>query len=326
LREGFIPEDYQTQMSSLNVRSAIEWFLRNSGVFRGDKRYFFSQHLHLMDLIDFIKSLIIENHLTDNWTKIIITEGEALRIIQLSDAFVNSFVNDWFEYDSKPLFGFTPLINISSGEQHFLNLFSVLYYHAENIKAGVDIDIHSFDSLEYIDNDILLLLDEGDNAFHPQWKKEYVKTLRSIVPVIFAGYNIQIIITSHDPLTLSDIPKNNIVFLERGTSGTVIGNSSLKHTFGANISDLLKDSFFLNDGQIGNFVGDIIDESIKEIQSGDIKTERRHALERIIKTIDEPIIKFKLAEMLSSSSGDSEFERELLDIEIKRLQEKRRNV
>ncbi len=327
LEEGFIADDYETQMGSLNVKSAIEWFLQNSGVRQGDKRYSFSQHLILLDLIDFVKSLITQENISyDNWRKIIVTEDEALKLIELYDTFTNSFINDWFEYDGKPAFEFTPSIKVSSGEQHFLNLFSVLYSHAENIRAGVDIDVHSHNSLGHIKNDILLLLDEGDNAFHPQWKKEYVKNLRTYLPIIFEGFNLQIIITSHDPLTLSDIPKNSIVFLEKGAFGTVIGDSATKHTFGANLSDLLKDSFFLNDGQIGDFVADKIDETIQEIRNGDIKPERRRTLERVIKTIDEPIIKFKLAEMLRDAIGDTEFERELLDNEIKRLQEIRRSI
>lgn len=326
LQEGYIGEDYKVQIGQLNVRSAIEWLLRNSGVYQGTSRYSFSQNLEMVDLIDYVRSLIILKNLTDNWLKIIITEEEALKVIELSDAFTNSFVNNWFKYDKKPIFGYLPLISVSSGEQQFLNLFSVLYYHADNIKASVDIDLHSFDSLKYIQKDILLLLDEADNAFHPQWKKEYVKNLRSIIPTIFKDYNIQIIITSHDPLTLSDFPKNNVIFMEKGVTGTMIGDSYSKQTFGANISDLLKDSFFLSDGQIGAFVAEQIDETIEEIQKGDIKLERKQILERIIRAIDEPIIKFKLAEMLSESSGDNQFERELLDNEITRLQNKRRLI
>lgn len=326
LDEGYINKDYEAQIVQLKVRSAIEWLLRNSGVRQGTSHYSFSQNLEMIYLIDYVRSLIILKNLTDNWLKIIITEEEALKVIELSDAFTNSFVNNWFKYEKKPVFGYLPLINVSSGEQQFMNLFSVLYYHAENIKAGVDIDLHSFDSLKYIRKDILLLLDEADNAFHPQWKKEYVRNLRSIIPTIFKDYNIQIIITSHDPLTLSDFPKNNVIFLEKVATGTTIGDSYEKHTFGANISDLLKDSFFLSDGQIGAFVADKIDETIEEIKKGDLRLERKEKLERIIRAIDEPIIKFKLAEMLSEFSGDNQFERELLDNEITRLQNKRRSI
>ena len=326
LNEGYLAEDYEDQISQRDVRSAVEWFLHNSGVYQGENRYNFSQNLEILNLIDYVRSLIIPENLTDNWLIINISEEEALRVIELSDALMNSFVNEWFTYDKKPMFGYLPLIFISSGEQQFLNLFSVLYNHAENIKNGVSIDLHSFNSLEYIEKDILLLLDESDNAFHPQWKKEYIKNLRSIIPAIFEGFNIQIIITSHDPLTLSDFPKNNVVFLEKGAAGTIVGDSQYKHTFGANISDLLKDSFFLNDGQIGAFVADKIDQTISEIHKGDISAENRQRLERIITALDEPIIKFKLAEMLSESLGDSQFEKELLDNEITRLQEKRKFI
>ena len=326
LQEGYIAKDYKEEIKQRDVRSAIEWFLHNSGVYQGDNRYLFSQNSEMLTLIDYVRSLVKEENLTDNWLKINITEEEALRVIDLSEAFTNSFINDWFVYDKKPIFSYLPLISISSGEQQFLNLFSVLYYHAENIKAGVDIDLHSFNSLRYIRRDILLLLDESDNAFHPQWKKEYIKNLRSIVPEIFKDFNIQIIITSHDPLTLSDFPKNNVVFLEKAANVTTVGSSESKHTFGANISDLLKDSFFLNDGQIGAFVAERIDQLIVEIKRGGINEENRRKIERIIVTIDEPIIKFKLAEMLSEATGSGQFERDLIDDEILRLQNKKRLI
>lgn len=323
LEEGYIPDDYENQMKQMDVRSAFEWFLLNSGVYRAEKKYSFSKNLVMLDLLDFVRSLITPESLTDNWLKIIVTEEDTLKVIELSDAFTNSFINGWFKYNSKPIFGYLPLISVSSGEQQFLNLFSVLHYHAENIKNRVNIDVHSFNSLKHVKKDILLLLDEADNAFHPQWKKEYVNNLRKILPVIFEGYNIQIIITSHDPLTLSDFPKNNVVFLEKGGTGTIVSNSNTKHTFGANISDLLKDSFFLQDSQIGGFVAEKIDETILEIRKGDINLVNKQKLERIIRAIDEPIIKFKLAEMLNDTLGDNQFERELLDNEIIRLQEKR---
>jgi hypothetical protein len=326
LDEGILPEDYDVQLEQRDVRAAFEWFLMNAGVYQGNESYLFSQHSILLELLDYVRSLIGENRLTDNWRQLIINEEEALRIIDLYDAFNNSFINDWFNYDSKPMFGFKPDITVSSGEQQFLNLFSTLYYHAQNIKADVDIDLHSFKSLENIGDDILLLLDEGDNAFHPQWKKEYVNYLRNIIPLIFEGYNIQIIITSHDPLTLSDIPKNNIVFIEKGEFGSVIGQSNNKRTFGANLSDLLKDSFFLQDGQIGSYVAEVIDLMIEDIRANRLDAQRRQHIERIIHAIDEPILKFKLAEMLSEATGEDEFERHLLDEEIRRLQERRNRI
>ncbi|SDE84854.1 hypothetical protein SAMN05216464_11039 [Mucilaginibacter pineti] len=326
LDEGSLPEDYEEQLQQRDVRAGFEWFLKNAAVFQGDENYSFSQHTVLLELIDYVRSLINEESLTDNWRRLVINEEQALHIIELYDAFNNSFINDWFSYDSKPLFGFKPDITVSSGEQQFLNLFSTLYYHAQNIKADVDIDLHSFHSLAHIGDNILLLLDEGDNAFHPQWKKEYVKYLRNILPLIFEGYHLQVIITSHDPLTLSDIPKNNVVFVEKGEFGSLIGQSDNKRTFGANLADLLKDSFFLQDGQIGSYVAEVIDIIIDDIRHNRLDTQRRQTIERIIHALDEPILKFKLAEMLSAATGEQDFERQLLDEEIRRLRERRNRI
>jgi hypothetical protein len=126
---------------------------------------------------------------------------------------------------------------------------------------------------------------------------------------------VQIIITSHDPLTLSDIPKNNIVFLEKTNQITKVANSYHKRTLGANISDLLKDSFFMEDGQMGSFISNEIDQIIDDIKQGQLSIEKKKRIERIIFCIDEPIIRFKLAEMLSATLENKEFEIEIIDDE-----------
>lgn len=326
LEKGIIPEDFEEQIVKLDVRGCIQWFLENTGVSSGEEKYGFSQHIVLLELIDYIVSLLGSERVTDNWRKIIIHESEALRIIELYDEFNESFNNEWFNFDVQPLFGFRPDIAVSSGEQSFLNLFSTLYYHAENIETGIDIDEHNFHSLNHIQKDIILLLDEGDNAFHPQWKKAYVRYLRELLPLIFRRFNVQVIVTSHDPLTLSDLPKNNVVYLERIEGHTRLGSSNEKRTFGANIADLLKDSFFIKDGQIGDFVAQVIDGIIRDIRNNNISADRRIEIERIIMTIDEPVLRFKLAEMLAEVLGDRKFELQLIDEEIRRLEKRRGDI
>lgn len=326
LREGYIPDDYQEQIAARNVRESILWFLENAGVFAGNDKYSFSAHISGVELIDYILSITTEESFTDNWRKIHISQNQAYQIIQRYEAFNNSFINEWFDYDKTPMFFFTPDIVISSGEQAFLNLFSLLFYHAQNIRNKVDVDYHTFDSISKIGKDILLLIDEGDNAFHPQWKKEYVKYIRDTVPIIFEGYNIQIIITSHDPLTLSDFPKNNVVFMQKENGRTKIGTSSSKLTLGANVSDLLKDSFFINDGQIGSFIAGVLDNIINRINNKLLDENQIQEIQRIIQALDEPILKFKLAEMLSNATGNEGFEKQLIDDEIHRLTQRRRSL
>ncbi|RZJ91506.1 MAG: hypothetical protein EOO20_04795 [Chryseobacterium sp.] len=326
LEEGYISEDYHEKISSLEVRYAMQWFFENAGVFKGEEKHSFANYLSLFDLIDYIISIHDDDSITDNWRKINVYNDQALMIMRLYNVFNNSFIGNWFNYVEKPMFRFRPDMVISSGEQSFLNLFSTLYYHAENIKNGVDIDLHSSASLEYINDKVLLLIDEGDNAFHPQWKKEYVKYLRQILPLIFSGYKLQVIITSHDPLTLSDLPKNNVIFLEKMSSFTVLGQPNYRRTFGANISDLFKDTFFMKDGQIGSFVAGVIGDVISDIKTRSLDPGRVQEIRRLINCIDEPIIKFKLGEMLSEATDDKSLEKQLIDEEIIRLQERRNRI
>jgi predicted ATP-binding protein involved in virulence len=63
-------------------------------------------------------------------------------------------------------------------------------------------------------NDILLFIDEGDATFHPEWKIKYVNSILKIFPEICKEKTIQIIFTTHDPLTLSDILDSNIIYLK----------------------------------------------------------------------------------------------------------------
>jgi hypothetical protein len=117
------------------------------------------------------------------------------------------------------------------------------------------------------------------------------------------------------------LPKNNVVYLERTDGVTRLGKADNKRTLGANISDLLKDSFFIQDGQIGGFIAGVIDEMITDIRNRHISADRKTAIERIIHAIDEPVLKFKLAEMLTEALGSREFELQLIDEEIRRLQQ-----
>jgi len=50
------------------------------------------------------------------------------------------------------------------------------------------------------------------------------------------------------------------------------------------------------------------------------------SIERIINALDEPIIKFKLAEKLGAATGNRSFELKLLEDEIARLQARRGQI
>jgi len=113
--------------------------------------------------------------------------------------------------------------------------------------------------------DILFLIDEPDLSLHPEWQRKYLNEFMSTFLNTKKG--IHLILTSHSPFLLSDIPKQNIIFLDTYEDGKckVLKHDevmSKKQTFGANIHTLLSDSFFMEDGLMGEFARGKINEII----------------------------------------------------------------
>ncbi|RXM40753.1 hypothetical protein BOQ62_04055 [Chryseobacterium sp. CH21] len=101
-------------------------------------------------------------------------------------------------------------------------------------------------------------------------EKKYINALTTTLPILINSVkdkikNIQIIFTTHDPLTLSDIPNRNVAYLKKEENKTEVLSENEKPTksFGANITDLLSDSFFIKDGLMGDFAKEKIEEVIK---------------------------------------------------------------
>lgn len=90
----------------------------------------------------------------------------------------------------------------------------------------------------------------------------------------------------------------NSVFLDKNVGGKTIISKNKKRTFGANISDLLADSFFVENGLIGEFANDKINKTISWLRNVEEVIDAEYH-KRIIEKIDEPIIQRKLAQMYS---------------------------
>ena len=102
-----------------------------------------------------------------------------------------------------------------------------------------------------------------------------------------------------------------------------------RNTFGANIHDLLADSFFLKDGHIGSFAKDVIqdlinyltfeeEEVISESNISPIKKWDETRANKVIGIIDEPLIKERLTSLHNKKFLYNE--KELLSLKIQELQ------
>jgi len=148
----------------------------------------------------------------------------------------------------------------------------------------------------------LIALDEPDLSLHPNWQKAYINEIMNLFKNIDGKYHI--LFTTHSPFLLSDIPKENVIFLdtyENGNCKVVDGLKDKKQTFGANIHTLLSDGFFMENGLMGDFAKGKIDKAIKLLNSPNkLDDKELKYCEQIISIIGEPIIKNQLQRMLDS--------------------------
>ena len=107
-------------------------------------------------------------------------------------------------------------------------------------------------------NNMWFLLDEPDNTFHPDWKRRTIQDLLDICSIY--DINFQMLISTHSPIMLSDVPKQAAILLktveeEQNGDTLKIKQQSLPESspFGQQIYTLFNDAFFMKQGIIGSF-------------------------------------------------------------------------
>jgi len=255
--------------------------------------------------VDFIESFLSKREISSNEIKSFIDSGVYKTFYGFSsNNFKYNIIDINYLTDSDLKF-----LDLSSGEQQRISNVSLF--------------------LDYMNSDeeislLLSLIDEPDTYLHPRWQKGLIDDyMQSSI-----GYqrNIHIIITTHSPFLLSDIPKQNIIFLdtdEEGKCKVVDGLNEKKQTFGANIHTLLSDSFFMEDGLMGEFaktkIQEIMDflndkKSINEIST------KEEDIKKVIEAIGEPFLKDKLLKMYEEKYPQTDEDKiQELEAEIERI-------
>ncbi len=244
----------------------------------------------LDELVGFIEDSI-ENDMSSNAKNIVLDLDKCKKILEI-DKKLSKELNQKFNQKGAEILipYFTFYWNeLSSGEYALFSLFARFYELLTELQSK---------------ENILILIDEGELGMHPQWQKQYLKSLIDVLPKIFEGKQLQIILTSHSPFLVSDLPNENIIFLEKDekTGNCVVKNSlnDMKHTFGANIHTLLTDSFFMKGGLMGDFAKKKINEVIKFLNNEESEITDIEIAQKYIRAIGEPIIRNQLQKMLDS--------------------------
>lgn len=257
---------------------------------------------------------------------------------------LRDFFNSYLRLNLKGYFDFKWVNEIegdirllSSGEEAVFKTYARIYSlinDIEDTKDGVKIE------KDY--KNIIILMDEPELYFHPEWQSKLIKLFIQYFEHIFKQYNVQIIMTSNTPFLLSDLPRENILLLNKefdediGQYITKIDYKRISKTFGQNIHTLLKDTFFL-ETTMGEFAKDKINyimeilnlnrNKIKESEKEMVNRrfiEQKDDVKRTIEMIGEPLIRNYLKErfqqmVLENKEISIQTKINEIDLEIQKL-------
>lgn len=160
---------------------------------------------------------------------------------------------------------------LSSGEQQMIFNINSILYHLYNIQSvHIPYEIVSADNPRVYEiervkyKNINIILDEVELYYHPEMQRLLVKNIIDSFENIknkgdLGIQSINVCFLTHSPFILSDIPTQNVMHLKEKSSTNTFQNQL---TFGANIHELLTNSFFM-ESTAGEYSLTKIDEIIK---------------------------------------------------------------
>lgn len=153
------------------------------------------------------------------------------------------------------------IINDSKTNKYIEELYSVFQFEWEGLSSGEFNLLNMFaridSELERITSDnIIILLDEIDVGFHPEWQRcivmlisEYIEKKKHL-----DNKRVKVILTTHSPIPLSDVLREDTLIFKKNSKKV-----SEERTFGQNIHTIFKETFLLNN-TIGSFSNNVIDD------------------------------------------------------------------
>lgn len=184
--------------------------------------------------------------------------------------------------------GIYDYMSLSTGEQRILKLMADIYLVSH---------INNFNKNSNIPDVNIFLFDESDLSWHPEWQRKMIYYVKDLFDRIIQNNKSRIfnlVFTTHSPIILSDMPKDNVNFLN------INKNVNNIETFGANIHDLYDKGLFFDCPDclpMGEFAKTEINKIIEDLKNDNHKINQK-ILEAKINIIGEPMLKNMLLEML----------------------------
>ncbi|GEC72028.1 hypothetical protein SAMN05443543_107107 [Flavobacterium flevense] len=239
------------------------------------------------------------------------------------------------------------LSDLSSGEKQIIYSIQGILYHLINISSKNSFRSNVENSYQFIN----IILDEVELYFHPDMQRKFVFSLINAIKGTYLQgiQGINVLFITHSPFILSDIPKQNVLFLEVDEISKKAKPNLYEgyNTFGANIHEMLTNGFFLGSTK-GEFAISKINEFLsyyKKVSNLKIGTseynddkkifedEKKDYYEKLISIIGEDYIRkilenhleqlYNHFEIINEISKEDLFERKkALIVEIEEIDKK----
>ena len=180
---------------------------------------------------------------------------------------------------------------LSSGEQQLTHTIQSVIYHINNLQS---VHLGKGERPKY--SSVNIVYDEIELYFHPEYQRRFVNRLLTELTRFYQNgrtniTSINILLLTHSPFILSDIPRENILLLESSKkNGRAVPKIPASQTFAANINDLLADGFFIT----GTLMGEFAEVKIKEAVARIKDHEMTHGDAELLKNIGDSFLKASL--------------------------------
>lgn len=220
---------------------------------------------------------------------------------------------DKLDEEGRPTGAIVRLNSFSSGEKHIISSLCTALYHIYNLRTLWDMNNQDEKSIRY--KYVNLVFDEIELYFHPKYQTMFMQTLISTIRSMnLAGKieGINIMVSTHSPFILSDIPKESILCMSDGKPEPWKGEGN---TFCANVYDILSTGFFM-DKFVGDFAENKYHELIDRIERADSsKQQELMDIRQQVSLIGDDYLRTCLMAALSNKFSDNtllENERKIL--------------
>lgn len=154
--------------------------------------------------------------------------------------------------------------------------------------------------------------DEADIHLHPEWKRTFLANYLGALQEtrrflqknpdncqIYRDKVYSIVLTTHSPFLLSDLPADHIVLLEKKDDGQSIARAMTARTFAGNIGQMFYDNFFMSE-TIGQFATAKIQDILKELDHP-ITLRRKGNIIRVCNLIADDLLRNLLLDRINQT-------------------------